>query len=41
MVDSSVVMEKEDQGDLEEKRRHGFAILLSKPECSVKEEGGE
>lgn len=33
----SVVTEKGDQGDLEEKRRHQFAILLSNPERSVRE----
>lgn len=33
----SVVMEKEEQGELEEKRRHQFAMLLSNPEHSVKE----
>lgn len=34
----SVVMEKGDQGDLEEKRSHQFATLLSNPERSVREE---
>lgn len=32
MVNSSFVTEKEDQDDLQEKRRQEFAILLSKPE---------
>jgi len=36
MVDSSVVLEKEDRVDLAEKRLE-FSILLSKPEYSVKE----
>lgn len=33
----SVVTEKGDQGELEEKRRHQFAMLLSNPEHSVRE----
>lgn len=37
----SVVMEKGDQSDLEEKRRHQFAMLLSNPEHSVRGRGNK